>query len=78
MNAIRIVATLQKINTTLQRKQYCSAEQLRILRKGKRPTVVTRDIKCQHYYDSQYARYGSVIHKTSTKGVFPKVHTLNV
>lgn len=36
MNATRIVATLQKINTTLQRKQYCSAEQLRILRKGKR------------------------------------------
>lgn len=35
MNASRIVATLQTINTKLQRKQYCSAEQLRILRKAR-------------------------------------------
>lgn len=35
MNANRIVATLQTINAKLQKKQYCSAEQLRVLRKAK-------------------------------------------
>lgn len=35
MNANRIVATLQIINAKLQQKQYCSAEQLRLLRKAR-------------------------------------------
>jgi hypothetical protein len=36
MNTSRIISTLQKINLQLQRAQYCSAEQLRVLRKAKR------------------------------------------
>lgn len=36
MNTSRIISTLQKINLQLQRAQYCSKEQLRVLRKAKR------------------------------------------
>lgn len=36
MNTSRIISTLQKINLQLQRAQYCSNEQLRVLRRGKR------------------------------------------
>ena len=35
MNANRIIATLQTINSKLQQKQYCSADQLKILRKAR-------------------------------------------
>lgn len=33
MNAQRLLLTLQNVKLQLQRKQYCSAEQLRVLRK---------------------------------------------
>lgn len=35
MNIARALTALKKINAQLQRKQYCSAEQLRVLRKAR-------------------------------------------
>lgn len=36
MNANRIISTLANVKRQLKRKEYCSAEQLRVLRKAKR------------------------------------------
>jgi hypothetical protein len=35
MNINRIITALQRINTALEKKQYCSAHQLRVLRKAR-------------------------------------------